>query len=64
MKNAIEILKNQNITIKDLLSDKAEEKIVNYGWKCMVEIVNEMAINNEQKAKILRQIRIKGIYQV
>lgn len=61
MKNSQQLLKEQNLSVKDLLSEDADEKLIYYGWKCQVEIINEMAANEAQKLQMLR--RIKNIKQ-
>lgn len=59
MKNSQQILKEQNLTVKDLLSEDADEKLIYYGWRCQVEIINEMAANEAEKLKFLRLIKNK-----
>lgn len=61
MRNSKQVLKEQNLTTNDLLSEGADEKLIYFGWKCQVEIINEMAVNEAQKIGMLR--RIKNIKQ-
>lgn len=57
MKNANEILKENPVFIKDLLSKYGEDKVKHLIWLGQVEVINHVAVNDEQKLELLKQVR-------
>lgn len=59
MKDSRTILKESGITVKDMMQKDAEEKIVEYGWKCQVEIIKELAFDEQERFELMEKIKIK-----